>query len=319
MHNRSAHRPQYRADRALITRHRIHYWLKMDRLRGMEVFVAVVEAGNFTLAGTRLGVTAVMVGKQIRQLEELVGARLLQRNTRQQNLTEAGQSFYASPKTILEQVRRAQESIYDLASTPTGSLRVSAPVSMGGCLVTPLIAAYLRKYPEVCIELVLDNSLISLIDASVDLAIRVGPVADSRMIARKLKPYQSLICGSPDYLRQRGTPQTWADLGQHLCLRHLAWDQTWYAEDGQALNWPHHAVFASNDGYALREAALSGAGLVLQPEALLAEPVRSGRLVPVLTPYLPPAQPVHLLYLRDSLPRRALAGLIEFLVEELGA
>jgi DNA-binding transcriptional LysR family regulator len=283
----------------------------------MEVLVAVVEAGNFTLAGNKLGMTTVMVGRQIRQLEELLGARLIQRNTRKQSLTDAGLLFYRSAKEILDRVAQAQEAVQDGQAEPRGKLRVATPVSMGSSMIAPLIAKYQLRYPHVEIELVLANGMVNLIDEGIDLAVRVGDLPDSGLVARALRPYQNRICGSPAYLARAGTPLQWSDLQAHRCLVHQAWQPEWVAQDGSALAWPIHQAFSANDGYALRAAALAGAGLILQPEVMLAEAIRNGDLVVVLDCFVPPPMPVHLLYLQDPYPRHRLASLVDFLVAEL--
>ena len=290
----------------------------MDKLRCMEVLVSVVETGSFTLAGARLGVTTAMVGRQIRQLEELLGTRLLKRDTRKQSLTDAGLLFYRSAKDILANVARAQEAVHDIDTEPRGRLRVSAPLTMGSSLVAPLLARYQQRFPLVDVELVLDSALVDLIDAGIDLAIRVGALPDSGMVARPLRPYQNRICGAPVYLARAGTPLVWPDLEHHRCLVHQSWHPAWQLADGSQVAWPTGQAFTANDGYALRAAAIEGAGLVLQPEMLLAPAIGNGDLVIVLDAFAPPPLPVHLLYLQDPFPRRRLASLVDFLVHHLG-
>lgn len=290
----------------------------MDKLRCMEVFVSVVENGNFTAAGNKLGITTVMVGRQIRQLEEFLGSRLLKRSTRKQNLTDAGLLFYRNAKVILDNVVRAQEAVQDIDAEPRGRLRISAPLSMGGCLIAPLLAKYQRRFPHVGVDLVLNNAKLDLIDDGIDVAIRVGTVPDSGLVARPLRPYQNRVCGAPEYFARAGVPVEWSDLENHRCLAHQSWHPEWTLEDGRILQWPMQHFFSSNDGYALRAAAIAGAGLILQPEVLVAEAIQSGDLVEVLDGFLPPPLPVHLLYLQDPYPRRRLASLVDFLVEELG-
>lgn len=290
----------------------------MDKLKCMETLVCVVETGNFTLAGSKLGITTAMVGRQVRQLEELLGTRLLKRNTRQQSLTDAGMLFHRSARDILDQVARAQEAALDTQAAPRGKLRVAAPVSLGSSVIAPLMAAYQLRFPLVEIELVLGNGMASLIDEGIDLAVRVGALLDSRLVARPLRPYQNRICASPAYLARAGVPRQWADLATHRCLAHQSWQPEWVARDDSTLAWPVQPTFSANNGYALRAAALAGAGLILQPEVLLADAIRSGALVVVLDQFVPPPLPVHLVYLQDPYPRRRLASLVDFLVAEMG-
>jgi DNA-binding transcriptional LysR family regulator len=289
----------------------------MDKLKCMETFVTAVDAGNFTVAGNRLGITAVVVGKQIRQLEDLFGRRLLNRNTRTQSLTEAGAVLYGRARAIVDAMAATQSELDEFDGAPKGKLRVSAPVSMGGYLIAPLLAHYQQHHPQVELELVVENRQVDLIDEGFDLAVRVGALADSGMVARPLPPYRNIICASPDYLSQAGTPRTWADLERHRCLRLLAFQPEWTSSSGETLRWPVQGAFSTNDGNALRAAAIAGAGLILQPSALLDEAVRNGQLLPVLQDFLPPPLPAHLVYLRDPYPRPTLASLVDFLLAQL--
>jgi DNA-binding transcriptional LysR family regulator len=284
----------------------------------MEVLVCVVESGNFTLASTKLGTTTVMVGRQIRQLEELLGTRLLKRNTRKQGLTEAGTLFYHSAKAILDGVARAQEAVQDIHSEPRGKLRINSPVSIGSSIIAPLIARYQQRFPQVQVELVLSNAALCLIKEGIDLAVRVGVLPDSGLVARPLRPYRNRICASPAYLARAGTPLRWEDLKNHRCLEHQAWQPEWVADDGSTLAWPVRQALSANDGYALRAAAIAGAGLILQPEVMLADALGNGDLIPVLERFVPSPMTVHLVYLQDPYPRRRLASLIDFLMAELG-
>lgn len=158
------------------------------------------------------------------------------------------------------------------------------------------------------------------VDAEPSGKLRVAaPVSmGASLLARPLRPYQNRICASPAYLARRGTPAQWSDLQQHSCLVHQSWQPEWMAANGQLLAWPTAQGFSANDGHALRAAALAGAGLILQPEVLLAEDIRSGALVVVLDRFAPPPLPVHLLYLQDPYRRRRLASLVDFLVAQLG-
>jgi DNA-binding transcriptional LysR family regulator len=289
----------------------------MDKLKCMETFVTAVDAGNFTVAGNRLGITAVVVGKQIRQLEDLFGRRLLNRNTRTQSLTEAGAALYRRARAIVDAMAATQSELDEFDGAPKGTLRVSAPVSMGGYVIAPLLASYQQRYPQVELELVVENRHVDLIDEGFDLAVRVGALADSGMVARPLPPYRNIICASPGYLARSGTPLAWADLARHRCLRLLAFQPEWTLSTGETLRWPVQGAFSTNDGNALRAAAIAGAGLILQPSALLDEAVRDGRLLPVLENFLPPPLPAHLVYLRDPYPRPTLSSLVDFLLEQL--
>ncbi|CAM4215167.1 LysR family transcriptional regulator [Stenotrophomonas indicatrix] len=290
----------------------------MDTLRCMQAFVAVAEHGSFSAAASHLQVSAVMVGKYIQQLEAHLGAALLQRNTRRQRLTEAGTAYLAGCRQVLEQVQQAEADVAGLQVQPRGLLRVSAPTTWGSCVLAPVLSDLLRAQPLLNIELDLSNRRIDLIEDGFDAAIRVGPLPSQELVARPLPPYAMSLCASPSYLRRRGTPRTPADLEGHDCLSHLAWrgGHGWQLANGEQVDW--EARLTSNDGYALREAAVAGAGLVLQPTALLAGEIAAGRLKPLLRDYLPEPRPMHLIYLPDRRPRPRLQCFVDFVMAGLG-
>ena len=289
----------------------------MDKLRGMEAFVAVVEGGSFTEAAQRLEVSAVMIGKYVRQLEEHLGARLLQRTTRRQSLTDAGRVFYEDAKRALEQVRMAETSIERLRASPSGTLRVSAPTTFGACIVAPLAATFQRMHPRVRVELELSNRNVDLIDEGFDLAIRIGELGDADLIAKPLTLYRMVICASPGYLAQYGRPETPQDLSAHHCLAHSVWNSRngWKLGGGDAPPFSTEPVFTCNDGNGLRMAALAGAGLLLQPEVLVASDLASGTLEQVLQAYLPKPHPIHIVYRHDRRPLPKLTRFVAHLLE----
>ncbi|ALN89918.1 MULTISPECIES: LysR family transcriptional regulator [Lysobacter] len=295
----------------------------MDKLRSMAVFVAVADTGSFAAAAQAQHLSAVMVGKHIRQLEEHLGARLLQRDTRKQRLTEVGVAFLDEARLILEQVRRADTVAERLRDDrrPSGHLRVTAPLTLGGAAIAPVITQFLRIYPEVSLDLALADRMSDLIAEAFDAAIRIGPLPDSdHLIARPLRPYRMTVCASPDYLRERGTPTDPRELVDHSCLNHLLWhrDAGWRFGSIGPEPLRLSGRFASNHGEALRRAALDGCGIVLQPEVLLADDIAAGRLVRLFEHDLPPPRPVHLLYPRDRQPLPKLSRFIEFVLERLG-
>jgi len=284
----------------------------------MQAFVAVAERGSFAGAAEQLQVSAVMVGKYIQQLELHLGTALLQRNTRRQRLTEAGNAYLAGCRQVLEQVQQAEADVAGLQVQPRGLLRVSAPTTWGSCVLAPVVSGLLREQPLLNLELDLSNRRVDLIEEGFDAAIRVGPLPSQELVARPLPPYAMSLCASPAYLRRRGTPRTPADLQGHDCLSHLAWrgGHGWQLANGEQVDWD--ARLTSNDGYALREAAVAGAGLVLQPTALLAGEIAAGRLKPLLRDYLPEPRPMHLIYLPDRRPRPRLQCFVDFVMNSLG-
>ncbi|PZS57044.1 LysR family transcriptional regulator [Stenotrophomonas maltophilia] len=289
----------------------------MDTLRCMQAFVAVAECGSFAGAAEQLQVSAVMVGKYIQQLEAHLGTGLLQRNTRRQRLTEAGSAYLAGCRQVLEQVQQAEADVAGLQVQPRGLLRVSAPTTWGSCVLAPQLAGLMRAQPQLNVELDLSNRRVDLIEDGFDVAIRVGPLPSQEVVARPLPPYAMSLCAAPSYLRRRGTPRTPADLEGHDCLSHLAWrgGHGWQLANGEQVDW--EARLTCNDGVALREAAVAGAGLVLQPTALLAGEIAAGRLKPLLRDYLPEPRPMHLIYLPDRRPRPRLQCFVDFVMTTL--
>lgn len=288
----------------------------MDRLRSIEVFVSAVESGSFSAAARALDLSPVMVGKHVRQLEAHLGAQLLQRNTRAQSLTDAGRRFYEESRKVLEQFAQAEASVESLRAEPRGRLRISAARTVGACVIAPLAADYQAAYPQVHIDLDLDNSVADLIDEGFDLAVRVGKLgAGLDLVARPLGQYRMTICAAPAYLARHGTPASLADLAQHRCLGMSLWTRRniWKLAGGG--EWPEDSAFLCNDGFALREAALHGAGLLLQPRILVAEALASGRLVSVLDTVTPASRPVHVLYRQDRQPLPKIRSFVEFLAE----
>jgi len=280
----------------------------------METFIAVVEAGSFTEAAQRLEMSAVMVGKYVRQLEDSLGTRLLERTTRRQGLTDAGRVYYEDSKRALEYVRVAETSIERLRASPSGTLRISAPITFGSCVVAPLVATFQEAHPLVRIELELSNRVVDLIDEGFDMAIRIGELGDVDLIAKPLTVYRMAICASPDYLARHGTPQSPHDLGNHRLLSHTVWNSrnAWRLRGWEEP--PIKQFFTCNDGNGLRMAALASAGLLMQPEVLVAQDLASGALVSLLQAYLPEPRPVHVVYRQD---RRPLPKLTRFIAHLL--
>lgn len=293
----------------------------MDKLRCMQIFVAAVDAGSFTAAADAFHISPVMVGKHIRYLEEQLGTRLLTRTTRRQSLTEIGRQYCERCRQILTDIDNAESGVEAMRATPRGTLKISAPVSFGTQRLAPAITDYLAIYPDVSIDLNLNDRLVDLIEDGYDAALRIGVLEDSSLIARPLQPYRMLICASPDYLTRAGVPRTPRDLAQHQCLGLVHWNQKvrWKLQTAEddATELPI-SRFRSNNGQALRMAALRGYGIVMQAEVLLGEDVAAGRLQPVLEQYAPTPRPMQIVYPRDRQPTPKLTTFVDFLLERFG-
>lgn len=178
----------------------------MDRLSGMSIFVKAVELGSFSAAAEALNMSPQLVGKHVQFLEQHLGVRLLHRTTRRQHLTEVGSQFYERSRNILAEVEAAEALAAETRAVPRGKLRVNAPVTFGIHALAPVLPKYLNAHPEVSIDLSLTNRMVDLIDEGYDAVFRIGELADSGLIARRLGPYRLMICAAPSYLRAHGTP-----------------------------------------------------------------------------------------------------------------
>lgn len=289
----------------------------MDKLLSMEVFVTAVETGSFTAASEAFQISPPMVGKHVRELESQLGVRLLSRTTRRQSLTEIGQQYYERCKFILGEIKAAEAGTEVMRATPRGNLRINAPVTFGSMRLAPALAHYLAAYPEVSLELTLNDRVVDLVEEGYDAAIRIGELADTSLVARPLAPYRMMICAAPEYLAQKGTPASPADLVSHHCLGFSHWSKRggWRLQRSNTSDSALPKVrFQSNNGQALRTMALAGFGIVMQPEILLAEDVTAGKLVEILKDYWPTPSPMSLVYSRDRQAVPKLTTFIEFML-----
>lgn len=250
-------------------------------------FVAAVEAGSFTAAGRKLGVSGSAVGKSVDRLEGRLGVVLLQRTTRSIALTGEGEVLFARAVKILDSVRDAEEVIGSAKAIPSGRLKVSLPVVMGRHLIVPGLPRFMNAYPEVELDLWLDDRIVDMVVERFDLAIRLGDLEDSSLHARRIGPHKFITCASPYYLLAFGEPQTPLDLAAHRCIRYR------FPSTGRLEHWEFDgsvktqlgAGLVLNDGDALAAAAVGGLGLVQLPSYQVVEHVAAGRLRPVLNTY----------------------------------
>jgi len=292
----------------------------MDRLLSMEVFVTSVDLGSFTAAANAFKITPPMVSKHINALEKRLGATLLARTTRTQNLTEIGRKYYENCKLILNQIAEADAGAESMGSKPKGHLRVNASMWFGSLTLAPLICDYLQLYPEVNIELSLADRYIDIVDEGYDVAIRIGDLKDSSLIARKLAMFEVAICASPNYLAKAGIPRKPGDLAQHQCLGFTNWHSQggWKLMqrglDSTAQQIPR---FESDNGQALLAAAVKGIGIIMMPKELLRQDIEAGRLVELMNDHVPPARPIHAVYPKERQLAPKLTSFVNFLLEQL--
>jgi DNA-binding transcriptional LysR family regulator len=289
----------------------------MDRLAAMRVFVRAVELGSFSAAAQALQISPQLVGKQVGQLEAHLGVQLLHRTTRRQSLTDFGRVFYDRAKIILADVEAAESLAAEALATPTGRLRVNAPVSFGMHTLAPRLPEFLRDHPQVTVDLTLSNRAIDLVDEGYDVTFRVGELADSRLVGRALAPYRLLLCAAPAYLAEAPSLLAPRDLQQHECLgfahTELRTHWTFDGPEGRTVV-PVTSRLMVDHGEPLLHAALAGLGILLQPVELLQPALEDGRLVEVLPNYTVPTRPLHILYAPDRRMTPKLRSFIDFAV-----
>ncbi|MFL9876243.1 LysR family transcriptional regulator [Paraburkholderia megapolitana] len=292
----------------------------LDRLLSMSVFVCAADRRSFAAAAEVFGISPTMVGKHVRFLEERVGAKLLNRTTRQQSLTEVGRLYYERCRQVLADADAADACADEMRAAPRGVLKVHAPVSFGSQRLVPALARYLRRYPGVDVDLTLADRPIDWVEKGYDAAIQIGELADSGFVARELKRYRMWLCAAPAYLAEAGIPQTAADLSAHNCLGFSYWQKKniWRLSRGELTeSVPVKGRLTVNNGQALRTAAIAGLGVIMQPEVLVEDDVATGRLIRLLPDYELPSRPVHLLYLADRRLTLKLRSFVDFVVEWL--
>ena len=290
----------------------------LDRLTSMRVFAKAVELGSFTAAGIALGITSQMVGKHVSALEARLGTPLLQRTTRRQGLTETGQHFYERCRIILAETEAAYALAESSSSQPRGRLRLSAPVGFGSCRLAPILTDLLERYPALEVEINLTDRYVDLVDEGYDAVLRLGPIGDTSLVVRELASHDQVACASPAYLARRGAPRTPADLVDHACLGFVNWSGLPYAEwrfgrEGKFYPVQVRSRFQVNDGRVLVAAAISGHGVILQPEAVVTEAIQDGDLVPVLTDYVAPSRTLYLLHTSRQTQSAKLNALVDHL------
>lgn len=283
----------------------------------MQVYASVVELGSFTAAANAFRISPAMVTKHINQIEKRLDATLIKRTTRRLQVTEVGKEYYESCKEILKQVEAAEAGAAIRSGKPKGLLRVTASIWYGSITLTPIVCDYLAEFPDVSIELSLSDRFVDIIDEGFDVAIRIGDLSDSSYIARKLSTFELSICASPSYLTIHGTPVKPEDLKDHQCLgftnwrSHSGWKVVEKSITGHSNNYSR---FDSNNGQALREAALKGIGIIMMPKILMEDDISNGRLIEVLKPFTPPSRPVSAVYPKERQATPKLASFIEYLV-----
>ncbi|VAW67342.1 Transcriptional regulator, LysR family [hydrothermal vent metagenome] len=282
-------------------------------------FMAVVESGGFKRAADILNASTAAISRRVSALERSLDTRLLNRTTRQIDLTEAGKQFYEDLQHIFCALDEAEERLHNEHKTPRGSLRIAAPQSFGTLCFAPVLPDFMNRYPEIEVKLQLDDRLTDIVAEGIDIAIRIGAPKDSSLVASCIAAIPRVFCASPDYLQKHGEPEQPAELAAHNCLHYnqLSMKEEWsYEKKGKMYSFRAGGTLSTNNGEVLRDAAIAGIGITLLPKFIVSDALRTGRLKAVLTDYYP--KPFGLYAVRPSrkfTPLR-IKRLIEFLQEK---
>jgi DNA-binding transcriptional LysR family regulator len=290
----------------------------MDRIEAMQTFVTVADLQGFAPAARKLGLSPPAVTRLIAALEERLGTRLLQRTTRKVALTDAGARYLERARRILADIEEAELAAESERTRPTGRLVVSAPVGFGRLHVSPVMSAYLKRYPEVSGELRLEDRMVNLVEDGVDLAVRIGQLPDSSLVARQVGEMRRIVVASPAYLKARGEPKTPEEVGAHQIIQFggSAHTADWrFAKDGEEFGINVTPRFTSNVSDAALQYAMEGGGLTRVLAYQAADAIKRGRLKVVLERFELPALPVQIVYPTSRLLSAKVRAFVDLVVE----
>lgn len=271
----------------------------MDRLAAMNMFIRVVETGSFSAVAKELNSTQPTISKNIAELETWLGAKLLNRSTRSLRLTESGTDYYERCVAILQDVEDAEQNVGLLQTQPKGLVRVSAAVAFGDLHVVPRLAGFYEQYPDIRIDISLNDRIVDLVEDGIDVAFRMGNLPESNLIAQTLCSSPILTVASPSYLEAQGTPQRPGDLETHNYIVYTGFGQsgqTTFTEDGRPLQVRVDGNLQSNNSEVLRSALLAGLGISRVPRWLVGDKLATGELIEVLNGYRSETTSIHVVY-----------------------
>ncbi len=294
----------------------------MNELSNLQLFVRVVEEGSFSATARSLGVTPSSVSRQVSQLEDELGTRLFHRTTRKQSLTETGKIYFQHAQRIVADLDEARLAVSQLMDTPSGSLHVTVEADFAVAFIAPILGDFLNRYPEVQVRLSMTSSKMDLIESGIDLAIRIGHLEDSSLIARKIVMSCSLLCASPKYLAERGTPTHPSELSAHRCLSYRTnqGKNYWRFKQAQdSLDVPITGPVNANSLVFLRHTALDARGIIMIPTWMIRDELKHGNLVPLLEdfPLEPPSTPIHAVFAHNRHLAPKVRAFVDFLVERM--
>lgn len=292
----------------------------MDRLHEIEVFVAVADAGSFVGAGARLRLSPPAVTRAISALEDRLGARVFNRTTRSLTITDVGRRFLESARRVLADLDTAEKEAVGDAAMPQGHLTVTASVTFGRSALPPVVCAFLDENPRVTASVLLLDRVVNLVEEGIDIAVRIGHLPDSSLIAKQIGAVHRVLVASPDYLTRRGTPVSPADLRLHsvIAFTGLMPNREWRYLNGQKPGSVSlQPTFEINDAVAAIQSAEIGRGITIALSYMVSDQIRDGRLVPVLGNFTLPPQPVHLVYSHARLVAPKIRAFIDFATPRL--
>lgn len=292
----------------------------MDRLHELEVFVAVADAGSLTKAGARMRLSPPAVTRAISALEDRLGTRVFNRTTRSLTITEVGQRFLENARRILSDLDTAEKEAIGETAVPHGHLTVTASVTFGRSALTPIVCAFLNQNPRVSVSIMLLDRRTNLIEEGIDVAVRIGPLPDSNLVAKKVGMVRRILVASPDYLARRGVPLSPADLRMHsmVAFTGLMPNREWRFMDGrsgQSVSFTPRLEI--NDAVAAIGAAEMGDGITIALSYMVADKILDGRLVPVLDEFAPAAVPVSIVYPQNRLISPKVRTFVDFATPRL--
>jgi len=259
-------------------------------LIALRSFMTVVEMGSFKQAAEKLEASTAAVSRRISGLENTLGIKLLNRTTRQIDLTDAGKQFYDDLQNIFCSLDEAEERLQQGRETIKGNLRIAAPLSFGTLCIAPVLPDFMKRYPEIRMQLQLEDRLTDIVSEGIDIAIRIGAPEDSSLVATRIASVPRTFCASPEYLEKYTEPEIPSDLSAHNCLHynHISMKEEWsYLKNGKIHKLDVAGTLSTNNGEVLRDAAIGGIGLTLLPNFIVADALQAGTLKPVLTEYCP--------------------------------
>jgi DNA-binding transcriptional LysR family regulator len=283
---------------------------------GISEFVYVAENESFTLAAKKMDISTAQVSRQISALEKRLNIKLFYRTTRKVSLTEEGRIFYQHCRGVLDGLDAAERAVTNLQSKPQGKIKLTAPVTYGEQQVLPLVNDFMKQYGDIEISVFLSNQQVSLVEDGYDLAIRVGKLSDSSMMAKKLGSRTNFICASPDYLDKQGIPHSLSELNQHSCLLGTL-DYWHFKEAGKEKNIRVKGRIRYNSGYGLVDAALKGLGIVQLPDYYVQNHIASGELMTLLDKYREPEEGVWAVYPQNRHLSPKIRLFVDYLAEHL--